>query len=206
MLLWGDSTAAHYYEALIKLFPRVTILQANMSSCPPIVGFDLPNLINCSSFNDMVLARAVSTRPDLVILSAIWPYDNDALSKLDATLRTLQTAGVRVAIIGRSPIYNDTVPNILARRMMHGDHNIRGGNDGSGSSYWGDHYMKARYSALSGVRYISFQDIVCKESDCSLLTGSGVPAWWDNYHLTLDGAIPAVKRMFPEGLPSDASH
>jgi hypothetical protein len=39
VLLWGDSTAAHYYHALTKLFPQVAILQANMSSCAPIVSY-----------------------------------------------------------------------------------------------------------------------------------------------------------------------
>jgi len=199
-LLWGDSTAAHYYEGLKELFPQVAILQANMASCPPVVGVNLPNLINCKGFNDLVLRHTLSAKPDLVILSAIWPHDDDSLTKLDATLKELRSAQIHVAIIGRGPIYRDTVPNILARRLLRSDDNVRGGDEGTGSSKWGDYYMKRRYSGLDGIRYISFQDNVCKESECALITSSGVPAWWDEYHFTLQGARFALERMFPAGL------
>ena len=206
-LLWGDSTAAQYYEGLKKLFPQVTILQATMSSCPPIVGvINLPNLINCSKFNDMVVHWIVSSKPDLIIMSALWPEDSGSLSKLDATLKTISSAGIPVDIIGRGSDYADPVPDILARRTLRGDHNTRGGQDSTGSSFWGDYYMRARYSDWKGVRYISFQDAVCKESECSLVTESGVPVWWDNYHLTLEGAKSALKRMFPDGLLAKDGH
>jgi peptidoglycan/LPS O-acetylase OafA/YrhL len=206
VLLWGDSTAAHYYEALRRLFPDVAILQANMSSCPPIIGIERSYLVNCKDFNDLVLQQVEKNRPDLVLLSALWPYDGDALPKLDATLKTLLAIDIPVTIIGRSPIFIDTVPNILARRLMRGDSSILGGDDGTGAPFWGDYYMKSRYSNWHGLRYISFQDTVCKENKCTLETDSGVPKWWDEYHFTFQGATLALKRLLPYGLLPATTH
>jgi hypothetical protein len=119
---------------------------------------------------------------------------------LDATIGTLRAAGLPVIIIGRAPSFRDTVPNILAKRVLRGDSRTIGGNDGVGTAFWSDHFLKDRYGGLAGVRYISFEDTICRESECPLVTASGVPAFWDHSHLTREGADWAVGRMFPAGL------
>jgi peptidoglycan/LPS O-acetylase OafA/YrhL len=199
-LLWGDSAAAHYYAALKVRFPNVVILQANMSSCPPIVGLESPSAPQCKNFNDMVLHWALANRPDTIILSASWPIDVDSLSRLDATVKALRSADLPVIIVGKTPIYIDWVPNILARRLLSGNHDSRADDEETGAPFSGDYYMKGRYGGLDGVRYISFQDTFCKDRECPLMTESGIPVWWDNYHFTREGADFVLKYLFPGAL------
>ena len=66
--------------------------------------------------------------------------------------------------------------------------------------------MKKRFSNMSGVRYLSSLDMFCKQSECPLVTNTGIPIHWDAAHLTLDGARLVVKRMFREGLPMQIAH
>ena len=205
-LLWGDSFAAHYYEALKERFPHIAVAQANMSSCPPILGFERFDIPSCKQFNELVLKWALADKPDSVILSASWPLDASAISGLEATVRALHSASLPVIIVGQTPIYVDTVPNILTRRLLRGDRDTLAHRDGIGSSIWGDYYMKKRFSSMSGVRYLSSEDLFCKAPDCPLTTKTGFPIHWDTGHLTLDGATLVVKRMFRDGLPVDATH
>jgi peptidoglycan/LPS O-acetylase OafA/YrhL len=205
-LLWGDSTAAHYYAALKDRFPDVVILQANMSSCSPIIGLEPAIVPQCKNFNDMVLHWALANRPDTIILSGFWPTDAESLSKLDATVKALRSADLPVIIVGQTPAYIDWVPYILARRLLRGDHDTRAEDDGTGAPFWGDYYMKSRYNGLDGVRYISFRDTFCEERECPLVTESGVPLWTDRFHLTREGAAVVLKHMFPGELIMQISH
>jgi peptidoglycan/LPS O-acetylase OafA/YrhL len=204
-LLWGDSHAAHFYEALQRRFPGIAILQATMVACPPIVGrerFDVPH---CKNFNDMVLQWALANRPDTVILSASWVNDPNSIPQLDTTLKALSAGIQPVMIIGETPSYLEPVPKILARRMMRGDNDIRAEDEGIGAPFWGDHYMKDRYGGIDGVRYISSRDSFCIDRECPLVTETGIPVYWDRSHFTREGADLVVKHMFPEGLMMKSS-
>jgi peptidoglycan/LPS O-acetylase OafA/YrhL len=199
MLLWGDSHAAQFYLALKTRFPDVVILQANMSSCAPILEYQITVAPHCTKFNESVFHWALTNRPDTVILSALWPLDPDSLSKLDATVKRLRTAHLKVVIVGETPRYLNSVPDILARRLLQGDHYTRAGNDAKmGSSYNGDNHMKSRYSGLQGVRYLSYVDMACDEPTCPLVTPSGVPMYFDTDHLTMEGAQWVVRRLFAQ--------
>ena len=66
--------------------------------------------------------------------------------------------------------------------------------------------MKKRFSSMGGVRYLSSQDMFCKQTECPLLTDTGIPVHWDTGHFTLDGARLAVKRIFREGLSVHIMH
>ena len=206
-LLWGDSFAAHYYAALQARFPNVVIQQASMAGCAPIVRFSQFDLPYCGPFNDMILNWAVAERPDRVILSAEWPTDDVSFfSKLDAMVKSLRAANLPVIIIGLTPAYVDTVPNILARRLLRGNHNVRAEDEFTGAQFMGDYLMKPRFAGLDGVRYISSGDTVCMESACPLVTESGVPIQWDAHgHLTREGASLFVNSMFADGFVTKAS-
>jgi hypothetical protein len=200
VLLWGDSLAAHYYAALKDRFPNVVILQTTMASCAPIIGLNRFDIPHCNEFNEMVLRWSLANRPNTIILSALWPTDPDSLLKLDATVKALHSARLSVTIIGQTPIYLHDVPDILARRLLRGDHDTRAEDEGIGATFWGDHYMKERYSGMDSVRYISSQDSFCQDRKCPLVTESGVPVNWDNQHFTLEGAKLVVRRFFPDGV------
>ena len=172
-----------------------------MSSCAPILEYQIAVAPHCTNFNRSVFHWALTNRPDTVILSALWPLDPDSLSKLDATVERLRAAHLQVIIVGETPRYPNSVPDILARRLLRGDHYTRAGNDANmGSSYNGDNHMKSRYSGLQGVRYLSYVDMTCDEPTCPLVTPSGAPMDFDTDHLTTEGAQWVVKRLFAQGL------
>ncbi len=200
VLLWGDSHAAHLYAALRDLFPDVVILQATLAACAPIVGLVRVDIPHCAKFNDEVLRWAQAKKPDAVILSAEWPRDSDLYSKLDDQLMLLRLANIPVTIVGETPFYIDPVPKILARRMLKEDYGTRAEDDGIGAPYWGDYYMKARYTNLPGVRYISSRDNFCVDRECPLMTEAGVPIYSDRDHFTQEGAMLVVSRMFRDGI------
>jgi peptidoglycan/LPS O-acetylase OafA/YrhL len=200
VLLWGDSLAAHLFEALKDRSPAVDLLQANMASCLPIAGFVFSGVPDCRNFNQAALKWSLANKPDLIVLSAAWYGAKDWLSDLDVMLGELQTAGIPVIIIGGTPVLNETGPNILARRMLRGDQNILAGAWDIGAQFWSDYYLKGRYSSWERIHYISSQDTVCKQGTCPLLTPSGVPMFWDPAHLTREGAEFFVDRMLPGGL------
>jgi SGNH domain (fused to AT3 domains) len=204
-LLWGDSHAAHFYEALQRRFPGIAILQANMAACSPIVGQERFNIPHCKSFNDMVLRWALANRPDTVIFSALWVRDPNSLPQLDTTLRALRAGGLPAIIVGETPRYLNPVPEILARRMLRGDDDTRAEDDGIGAQFWGDRAMKDRYSGIDGVRYISSRDSFCIDRECPLVTETGIPVYWDRSHFTREGADLVVKHMFAEGLMMKSS-
>jgi peptidoglycan/LPS O-acetylase OafA/YrhL len=197
-LLWGDSHAAHFYAALKDRFPDVSMLQANMSACPPIVGLPHADLPNCKSFNQLVLDWTMANKPDVVILSAGWPRNRDTVSLLDGTVKPLLSVGLPVIIFGETPNYRHRVPDILARRLLRGDHDIRAEDEYTDDTIRLDRYMKSRYGSMQGVRYISFQDAFCLGSECPLATESGIPIYWDNDHFTREGADLVVKHFFAD--------
>ena len=199
-LLWGDSCAAHYYAALKDRFPGFVILQANMTACHPIVGVEQFIVPECKAFNDAALEWTLTNRPDIIILSSAWPIDPAPWPRLDEMIARLRSAKLPVIIIGQTPTFIDTVPNILARRLLRGDPDTRAENEGKGGPFWGDYYMKDRYSGLDGVEYISSRDSFCQDRDCPLVTPAGVPVYWDSGHLTRDGADLVVRHMFSKGL------
>ena len=204
--LWGDSHAAHLYAALKDQFPNVVFLQANMSACAPIVGLELSYVPKCGEFNDAALRWVKANRPDSVILSAEWPRETEPFSKLDGMLHELRDLEIPVTIIGETPFYLNSVPKILARRMLRGDYDTKAGNEGVGAPFWGDYYMKDRYSGMEGVKYISSRATFCVDQDCPLATESGIPINWDRDHFTREGAVVVVQHMFRDGLYKKNSH
>jgi hypothetical protein len=195
-LLWGDSHAAHYYEAMKERFASegIGLAQANMSNCAPMIGFQPASRPFCGSFNNDVLKWIVDNRPDTVVLSAFWYLDDKSLKKLDQTVQALIAAGISTVVIGQSPIYSESVPNILAKRLLRGDHGTTAANNGWAA--YADRAMTHRYDGIKGVRYISVEQTFCGGAPCSIITDDGIPTNWDVDHFTLEGARMAVQRMF----------
>jgi hypothetical protein len=125
-VIWGDSGIAQYAQALDRRFQEAgyTMGQLTLSACPPLIGYDMPLRPQCHDFNDRSLAAIILRRPALVVLG--WAYWEDfaASRYLAETLDRLNAAELNVVVLGSGPRFNETVPNILARRAMQNAHDI----------------------------------------------------------------------------------
>ena len=122
--LWGNSYARMWIPALAQDAEThgTSGIGFIFSKCPPLIGFDAAGLPGCISFNRDVTSfladhRAIKT----VVLGADWfLYDSD-LGRLDATLDTLDAAGLRVFILLAPPQAEYPVPRTLAIAALRGE-------------------------------------------------------------------------------------
>jgi peptidoglycan/LPS O-acetylase OafA/YrhL len=111
VLLWGDSHAAHYMPGLIaeqRALDR-TVLQYTFAGCPPIFAYFSAARIGCSQSNARVPALIRHYGITRVVIAARWdevPWRT--LQQLHLTVAALQRLGVRVTVIGPSPIFGVT--------------------------------------------------------------------------------------------------
>jgi hypothetical protein len=206
--VWGDSFAAHYFDALRKLAARngrsLTLLAE--SSCPPIAGLAVPNRTGCEPFNRAVIAKLTTERPEVVILSADWVvYEKkktlaeafvDKFALLKATITQLKNVGSRVIVIGPSPGFTAPVPRIA---------------DGNPLSKAKGNYSRKfdrffRDLAASGtIAYFPAYASFCDESMfCTFRDANGL-LFWDEGHLT-DAGADMVMRKLVEQIPELERH
>jgi hypothetical protein len=197
-LFWGDSHAANLYAPLSNLFRRhdIELSQANAAGCAPILDFEIPAHPNCRAFNDGAFDWIKVNRPDQVVVSALWPLDQEDVEKIYRTIDELTSLGIFVIFIGETPVYAEPVPSILATRLLHFDNNkFDEGND-NGRDQNSDFIFAKLYADSSRVIYISPKQTFCENSGCPLAGDNGLPLQLDEDHFTKAGAELAVSRMF----------
>jgi len=199
--VWGDSFAAHYFDAFRRYgreSDRPVILIAE-SSCPPIEGLSLPNRPGCASFNRGALALLQTERPPLVILSADWiVYEKkktaaemfeDKFELLSATIAKLRTSGSRILVIGPSPVFPAPVPQIAAGEK-------EGAGDSAKASFSRKFDLYFQELAKQGViDYFPVYPLFCTPSaHCRYRQGAEL-MFWDSGHLTERGSKHVVDAL-----------
>lgn len=203
VLLWGDSTAAHYIHGLRKFAARdnLQLSHATASLCPPVYGIDFAGVPECRGFNDGVRAFIQSAHPDAVIMAAVWNWFVDAdgyeraIAAIRQTAASLVKDGVKVFILGPPIQYTDTLPHLV---MLHGDPEARQfifGKFLDRSVIDMDARMKAEFSNTDGVNYVSMFDLLCENGQCPVLLDGKMLMQWDNMHLTEPGSDLAAERL-----------
>lgn len=201
-LLWGDSHAADLYDPLSKAFEKhgIELSQANSTGCAPILEDNIPSHPNCQAFNEGVFEWIITKRPDEIVLSALWPLDQDDIEKLYKTVDDLTSLQIFVIVVGETPFYIQQVPDILARRLLRWDMNKFDDGKDNGRDQTSDYLLQKHYAESRNVIYISPKQIFCKNSACPLAGDDGLPLQFDSDHFTKQGAELAVHLMF--GTPS----
>jgi peptidoglycan/LPS O-acetylase OafA/YrhL len=197
-ILWGDSHAMHLYPGLRPTLEKegyaLGVLTA--SACAPIIGYQTAVRPKCTSFNEHALEAIRSLNPKLVILSARWPTDDPSVTLLDRTVDSLAKLGIKVVILGESPLYKIDVPLIVAKRLESKDSSRAANGELDlelGFLRWSDRILSARFGNRSDVRFISVMRAICPKDDCPLTTPDGTPVHFDTAHLTEEGS-----RLFAE--------
>jgi peptidoglycan/LPS O-acetylase OafA/YrhL len=167
LFLWGDSTAAALYPGLKRAEETVPFRLARFAvpGCAPILAAS----VSCDGNNDLVFGFVKSSRPDIVLLHAMWDRTHN-LDRLAATIEQLKALKIpRIVILGPVPLWKRTLPLALvnAYRLTHviADR-ISAGVTGAGS----DEQMRS-FSQAHGVEYISAWRVLCDGNGCLTRVG-----------------------------------
>lgn len=199
-MLWGDSHAIHFLKGFQPAFASkgYEIGALTASACPPLVGVEIAERPHCRAFNEFALARLVQEKPDIVILSALWYADPAWMDALDKSIATLRGAGIRVAVLGISPMFKQRVPLVVADKMRAGiDPRY---SDDDLDPKWVDApeaMMKAHFKARTDVTFISVMDLACHRGRCPLLDEQDRPYYYDIAHLTPEGSVHYAELLTP---------
>jgi peptidoglycan/LPS O-acetylase OafA/YrhL len=167
LFLWGDSTAAALYPGLKRAEEPVPFRLARFAvpGCAPILAAS----VSCDGNNDLVFGFVKSSRPDIVLLHAMWDRTHN-LDRLAATIEQLKALKIpRIVILGPVPLWKRTLPLALvnAYRLTHViEDRISAGVTGAGS----DEQMRS-FSQAHGVEYISAWRVLCDGNGCLTRVG-----------------------------------
>ena len=167
LFLWGDSTAAALYPGLKRAEETVPFRLARFAvpGCAPILAAS----VSCDGNNDLVFGFVKSSRPDIVLLHAMWDRTHN-LDRLAATIEQLKALKIpRIVILGPVPLWKRTLPLALvnAYRLTHViEDRISAGVTGAGS----DEQMRS-FSQAHGVEYISAWRVLCDGNGCLTRVG-----------------------------------
>lgn len=199
--LWGDSYAGHLVAGYQSRFGNAfEIVRFNVNGCPPILGLELTNRINCLKGNQEVLDRIVSERPFKVVLAANWTdYD---WKQIESTLNAFQKANYnQIDIIGPAPQWNDSLYkqlylNYLKTKNSNIPYRMQFGLNPNFLE------IEPKLMALAQryqARYISIVNILCDRSGCITRFGDTADtlASFDGGHFT-EMASRFVVDQFPQ--------
>ena len=198
--VWGDSYAGHYFDALRERAARSGSRLALFAfgSCPPAIGLVLKEWPRCREFNDMVMQHLRAAKPRVVILSAHWlNYEkrrsllgNDVIQHVSDTVSRLRDAGIEVFVVGPSPIFPSEVPLLALAK--------------SGPAK--DGLFHARFSKMfdalfrnlqteGKVRYLPAYTVFCDASELCRFRDEEAYLFYDNGHMTREGADRVVDQL-----------
>jgi hypothetical protein len=200
--LWGDSHAAHLYPGLQleQEAHHFTLTQITASSCPPILDFRPTGRPHCREFNDVAMREIVASRPDVVILSAVW--EGCDWRRLADTVERLRRAGIhKVVVVGPSPTWTPVLPRALFESYRSDPlHRIpkRMSDHVAPDGFKYDGEIRGFLLGLPAT-YISVFDIFCNADGCMTRVGDGVDSivTWDSAHLTSAGSKYLVSHFPP---------
>jgi len=112
IFLWGDSHANSLFWGLEPLQDKgfASILQVTGPGCPPLLGYVSNLNSKCPEIYSYALKSIALTKPDVVVLHAIWGSDAYDLSKLDGTIQQISQIGIKhIILLGPVPRWNGTL-------------------------------------------------------------------------------------------------
>jgi peptidoglycan/LPS O-acetylase OafA/YrhL len=198
LFLWGDSTAAALYPGLKDAEASHAFRLARFSSpgCAPIL--DTLRNERCDSTNSLAFRYLEFSRPDIVLLHAMWSDYRD-LDKLDATIRRLRALGVpRIVILGPVPVWKRTLSHAIINNYRF-RHEIPKRIATGVSGPEADEKMRA-FSSSQGIEYISARRFLCDHEGCLTLAGgsSSEVITTDIVHLSEAGSRFLIESLADE--------
>lgn len=208
ILLWGDSYAMHLFHGLESSGDDVGILQATMSSCPPILGVSRINVLQnrgqdwakrCLEFNQSVFSALVASESiKTVVLSSRLDWlgqesvfvegqgsgdaSEDALSAYLDTIQRIKEAGKAVIVVSAPPRSGFNTGRCVGKRRFFTEDLVCDFvlDDKS--------YNRAAFQSLSEqVPVYWLEHDICDEGICKAEI-DGVVIYRDGGHLSREGS------------------
>ena len=197
-LLWGDSYAAHYVPGIVANADRfpMHIWQYTFAGCPPVLSYYSYARPQCKQFNRKAIEIIDRYHIKTVVLSARWiDLKQRGLDGIKSTLAALRDRGVKVYVIGQSPVF---VTNVDVIAFMKGD-------ERSAVDAWPSIIAPGLNSDLKtfakGADFIDPLLSWCGDGRCPY-RADGQVFFGDNGHFTKYGAQRAVQMYFPLAVKS----
>jgi len=189
LFLWGDSTAAALYPGLKEAAAARDFRMAHfeVAGCPPILAAG--SVARCDQLSDTVFAHIQASRPDIVVVHAMWGPKTDLERFRQTVERLVALKTPRIIILGPVPVWKRGLPLALTNfyRFHHTiPDRLRGGIVSGDES---DARMAA-FSKQTGAEYISAWNVFCNPDGCLTRTGASTAdvAATDLVHLSDNGS------------------
>lgn len=192
LLLFGDSHAAHIWQALSGARPDLNVMQASSTNCRPLP--DHTDKGFCAELSRFIYDSWVPEHaPKFVALSGVWrEAEYASLAKGIARLRASGVA--QVVVLGETVAYTATLPKILARAAMAGA-NV---SDRQAAHLRPDLWQRDRalraVVEIAGATYVPLLDVTCPMGECRSEV-QGIPLLFDSNHYTTEGAAFVAQRI-----------
>lgn len=198
VILFGDSHAAQWYDALAKLATKKKwqLTPMTKSACPYVdVAFFRQELrreyVECSTWRQRVLTRIRKAKPDLVIVTSSsfsYPFSSDDWIKGTArTIDSLSKSSKNVIILRDNPNPGFDVPVCLARHewrlfsTKQGGCEVSAAEDFDKQAYSSQRDVAERYQNVTVINMLPY---ICNGESCGPERGNEV-VYSDSNHLTI---------------------
>ena len=211
-LLWGDSFAASYaYGFFRNERANFDVLQYTSPSCPPIVGYHAASRPQCAPFNKNVADIIRHYKISTVIMAANWNIylrrGKMRYGDIEDTVGYLRRMGVRVILVGQSPLFPFAYPDEYFFRTF--------GTEQAERAYYAPldvaPDMNMRMATLAAdAAFFDPLSFLCRGTECVFKQGK-LYLFYDYGHYTHYGSrkvvnalLDATKSM-PSGPPKSAA-
>lgn len=203
VFLWGDSHAARFYPGLAAMDKgHFRIAQFTRDSCPPISDFSYEN---CVKSYAPVLEKVKETKPDVVVLFAVWndytELSHIDIKRLNSTVEKLKALGVpKIIVMGPAPKWSLSLPENMVKISQEGlYHSVPErtfiGLDPSSKKI--DEVMAKQFAGMAGVEYFSTFNAFCNQDGCLTRTTPDITSLptYDYGHLTQAGGEYLAQKL-----------
>ena len=195
-LLLGDSHAAHLYHGLVHLAPDGNLMQATASGCEPRFG-SYSDKSWCGPLMRYMFENYLpGNPPDLLILAADWHTGSH--EPLVSTIAWATAHGIPVAVLGPTVEYSAPLPVLLAEEIRRSNPALAAQHIEPGTRRLDVALRKTVEEA--GARYVSIIGAICRDGVCPETTPSGKPLYFDEDHLTHEGAHFVASNLARSGV------
>ncbi|MDR1827711.1 MAG: acyltransferase, partial [Methylobacteriaceae bacterium] len=205
VLLWGDSTMAHFYFGLEPLFRTIgyQTAETTVGACAPIPGdAETPAPDGCRALQRQILDLTLERRPELVILGAYWDLTPERTRELLDLVARLRANGSAVLVLGNSRRLVARGPFIVISRIT-GDLALPDDArlvysqpelDAADAAL--KHALNERFAGDSGVMFIEPARLFF--TDNLRIAGGDEPYFIDFVHFSRAGSAYYGKLLFDE--------
>lgn len=201
VLLWGDSLGHSLISGLAPVAEKhsVRLIEATFGACRP--GLDDPESApECRAFNRAVYQH-LDNRIDTVILTARIYTHEDRVPVVRDLAKLLAARGIKVVMLGPQPEYPRYIPLVVVRYRETGDTRLFNTMQSLIPDLRRlDTKMRAMFSAVPNVTYISALDTICGKGPCPVFAGSA-PYVFDRLHLSTEGSALLAAALWPKLQP-----